>query len=253
MRKLTKCFLMILIALVFIWGVQNMQIAFGPLKALAGQQGDRVWTAMPPLATESLGTDGAGNNVRGVAFPYDNNSQPVMYAIAAVGNTAGDTVDIYGYLSSNTTYVTTTAAFCGGNTNYVHVNTNRIQQYGSVSSGASYFVLDDGAGNCGWGEFLDKAGTGTGDIITIHTSGGSNFAQGAIAGLPDLSGTTFASGSRVFPMFKIARYPIITADTIQKDSIDQGFVAATTGSPLLAVNADLTTGVTIFGVTVKYD
>lgn len=218
--------------------------------AMAGSQGDKVWILQPPLATAALGTDGAGSYARGVAFPYDNNSQPVMVGIAAMGDSAGDTFDLYGYLSANTSYVTTTIVFSGGSTNYVSVNTNRIQQYGTVTSGASYFVIDDGAGTCGWGEFADKDGTGSGDIITIN-SGASSFAQGNV-GMPDLSGTTFPVGSRVFPVFKIGSYPIVTANTAQKDYLEAGIGAASKGSPLLILNVDTTTGCTLYGTAVEY-
>lgn len=223
-------------------------LAFTAAPAMAaGNQGDEVWTASPPLATVVLGTDGAGLYARGVVFPYDSNSQPVAYYVEFTPNTAGDVVEVYAYQSRVTNYQTTTLAFSGGNTNYVHAP-NAMQGL----SGASYFVLDDGAGNAGWGEYLDGAGTGTGDIIEAHNSGGSNFAYGP-GNTDNLSGTTFISGSRVFPLQKIGEIVGPTANTVKSVDNNSGIFAAPKGSPLLFINRDSTTGVTIHAVTAKYE
>jgi len=230
-----------LIELMLVIAVIGM-IAAMASPAMAGRTNDKIWSAQPPLATAALGTDGAGQYLRGVAFPRDDERQVVVYYIDATGNAASDTVDVYGYIAGNTVYATTTLAFCGGNTNYIHAN-NAMQAY----SGISYFVIDDGRGNVGWGEFLDGAGTGTGDIIECHASGGSNFAQGPGAGQPDLSGVTFEAGSRVYPVFKIGSMVIGNTSTARDN--DHGLFAGTRDSPVLVLNQDAITGVTIFGVT----
>jgi len=216
--------------------------------AMAAQEGNVYYSAQPPLATAALGTDGAGYYSRGVAFPSDDNAQMKILFIDATGNTASDTVDIYAYIrNGNTTYKTTTLAFCGGNTNYLHAD-NQIQSDGNTTSGNSYFVIDDGAGNCGWGAFLDKAGAGTGgDIIEIHT-GCSNLSQGS-AGFADLSGVTFPKGSRVYPMTQIGSFVAGNGNsTVDSNS---AIFAAPKGSPIMAINQDATTGVTIHGITAE--
>lgn len=230
---------MVVIAIIAVMGFSHGQ-------AMAGVQGDKIWSATPVLATAALGTSGGPLYSRGVAFPFDNNSQFVIYYIDATGNTAGDSIDVYGYVAGNTVYQTTTLAFCGGNTNYIHAN-NAMQAY----SGASIFAIDDGAGNVGWGEFLDDAGTGTGDIIEIHT-GASNMGCAA-ANNPDLSGVTFAAGSRVYPLFKIGAMVIQTANTAQSKTSDKGLFAGTKNGPVVVHNADSTTGVTIHAVTGGYE
>jgi len=217
--------------------------------AMAAQEGNVYYSAQPPLATEVYGTvNSTASYIRGVAFPSDDNAQMKILYIDATGNTASDTVDIYAYVrNGGTVYQTTTLAFCGGNTNYLHAP-NAMQGQGSVSSGDSFFVLDDGAGNVGWGQYLDKAGAGTGDIIEIGPAGASNFAQGP-TGLPDLSGVTFPAGSRVYPVIKIGSFVIGNGNT-QTES-DSALFAAPRKSPILCVNTDTTTGVTIHGITAE--
>lgn len=224
--------------------------------AMAGEQGDRIWTASAPGFDSSggagnFGSDGSGASTFAVSFPRDANAQAVVYYIDATGAAAGEDLEYWGYLAGNTVYQETTAAFCGGTTSYVHVNNGMVG-----ASGASYFVIDDGAGNSGWGEYLNKRGTG--DIIEV-SAGASNFAQGPTWGLDDLSGVTFPAGVRVYPVFRLGRTVIGNGDTSKDNS--QGLVAATKGSPLLVVlqsrvgiaTASVGSGVTLHAVTVRYE
>ena len=114
-------------------------------------------------------------------------------------------------------------------------------------------MIDDGAGNCAWGEFQDAIGSGS--YFTILT-GSSNFAQGATYGTPDMSGVTFASGSRVYLMTKIGTINVGN-NTRQIDN-NSGIIAATNGSPLFArmlsgTGDNVGSGVSLFGITVKYE
>lgn len=238
MDKLKAIGLMIIICLVAV-------LTFTPM-AMA-EQGDKVWTASPPLATAALGTSGEGY-VRGVAFPYESNGQFVITMIEAVTNAAGESWEIWAYDSLVTNYQLTTVAFSGGNTNYIHAN-NAMQSL--AGSGVSYFALVDASGNIGFGMFLDAAGTGTGDIIEVD-SAVSSFAYGPGKGAIDLSGVTFASGSRVFPLTQRAVFPTITADTIRTATNSEGLFAGPRGSPVVVLNEDATTGNTLFGVTGKF-
>jgi hypothetical protein len=242
LKKYAIAALAVILTIALVFGASLMMRGTDPV-AQAGQQGDRVWTATPVLATAALGTDGAGSYTRGVAFPYDSNAQPVIFYLDATGNTAGDQVQVLGYNSAVTTYRATTLAFCGGNTTWIHCNNGMVG-----TTGVSWFAIDDGAGNVGWGEVGSKQGSG--DVIRV-ISGASNMGCAA-ANTPDLSGVTFPVGSRVFPLVKLGIMPITTANANTAKDNDQGLFAASKGSPLLVLNQDTTTGVTIHTVTVKY-
>jgi len=216
--------------------------------ALAGQQGDRVWTATPPLATTLTGTDGAGSYTRGVAFPYDSNAQPVIYYIEATGNTDGDPVDVYAYISNVTTYTTLLTAYCGGTTVQARVADASMTQ---VTSGVSYVVIDNGAGNCGWAELAHGKNLNNGAYGLIFKAGASNMGSPA-GNTPNLSGVTYPVGARVFPLVKIGTMPITTANSNTAKDNNTGLFAASKGSPIFVVNQDATTGVTIHTVTVGY-
>lgn len=244
-------FLVAILAFAFMLWNQHPNI---PNVQAAGKSGDRLWTDAPAPAYFDTGQISGRGVTRGVAFPYDGNSQPAIVFIEASIDAKGDYIGVFAYDSRVTDYQVTTVAFCGGNTKYIHAP-NGMQTNGSVTSGNSYFALDDGAGNVGWGMFSDKTAAGTGDIITVST-GGSNFAtrpEGAPA--IQLSGVTFPAGSRVYPLRKIGDFGYkepISGVTIWNASNASGIYAAPKNSPLAVIYTTNGTGVTLFGVNAKY-
>lgn len=260
MRKLLKeitavaILAIAVLAIVFILSITMK--GTDPAAEAAGKQGDRVWTATAPVDPDAPEWDGkfsgSGASIYGLAFPYDNNSQAVVYSIDATANATGVNLNFWTYDANVTPYTTTTLAFCGGTTNQVKVSSNAIASHANETSGISYFVIDDGAGNVAWGEFQEALGDGS--YFTV-IAGSSNFAQGAVYGTPDLSAVTFEVGSRVYMMTKAATVSVGEANKAVDN--DQGLVAAPRGSPLLATMLSGTgdgvgSGVTLQHITVKY-
>lgn len=223
------------------------------MPALAGQQGDRIWTESQVSGYNMPGNAGGSKVFMGLAFPYDTNAQPVAYYVDATTNNTADRVDFLGYDSSVTSYTTLSLDWCGGTTSMVKVASNAMATYANGHSGVSYFAIDDGAGTVGIGEFKQVLGGGRyWEII----SGGSTFAIGSANadayGPRDLSGVTFPANSRVFLLTRIGG--LITGNATKQVDNDQGIVAATKGSPLVAViqNNGVAAGVSNFSLTVKY-
>jgi len=243
----------ILIAVFALAGMWMLNPAKQPdALAAGGKQGDKIWTDYAPLWSTGVDwmTDSSGQSVFAVSFPFDGNSQPVVHYLSVNAARPTDTIEIMGYMSQTTDYQTTTAIFAGGTTNYIHVTYNSLQD----APGAKYFVIDDGAGTCGWGAFTTKP-TGSSSTYAV-LSGVSNLAMGATFGNVDLSGVSFPVGSRVFLVERIGALGISNANTQTLDN-ESGLFAATKGSPLLVVVTDtnpdsLGSGVSVHGVTVIY-
>ena len=152
-----------------------------------------------------------------------------------------------------TTYNTLTTAFCGGNTNYIHHSGGRDFDAGLAATGSSYFVIDDGGGNIGWGEFdadNDHDANATFEVLAAV----SGFATGRVNtqyGCEDLSGVTFAIGSRIYPMQPIGEMVVGNA-TVTTDN-NAGLFAATKGSPMLVIINETTLGASrLHAITVQY-
>lgn len=246
MKKLINLMAVMVLALA-------ISLAIAPTALAGGTQGDKVWTDTAPVWSSGVDwlTSASGQSVFAVSFPYDNNAQVVVKYLSFNAARKTDNLDVLGQTGS-TTYTTTTAAFSGGNTNYIHVNDASLD---SIGSGTSLFILDDGAGTAGWGMVATRP-SGSGNIVQV-VSAVSGFAMGTTYGNVDLSGVTFPVGSRLFLVEPIGRVGIPDATTITKEN-DSGLFAARTGSPLAVMLTDTNpdhsgSGCTLHGVTAEYE
>ncbi len=204
--------------------------------AMAGSQGDRIWTAQDTnLKLSSLAS---GVSPVAVSFPYDPNAQIVAYYIDATAQTAGVSVDCYGA----TGYVTSGYDFSGATT-ALHADSAAAA---SALSAGDLVVVDDGAGNCGWAEVTSVAGA-----IATLTSSVSDFATS-----PARSSTTWAAGARIFIMEKVGSLTVGAA-TKQVDN-SQGIFATSKGDPMLLLvdeTGSVSAGSATYlnGATVRYE
>jgi len=189
-------------------------------------QGDKYFTIS---GNSPFAVGGDNGPVYAHAIPYDNNRQAVIYAIETTGFLDADTLAIYAK-NGNTDYTTLTTAFCGGNTGYLTVANSSL-----AGSGNSYFVIDDGAGNVGWGEYQGKIGTTGKQFQVLSRVSNFGMAESAArtAGERYLSGTTFPVGSRVYDMTRVHTYTVGRVG-ISKDN-NSGLFAITKASPMLTV------------------
>lgn len=218
------------------------------------KQGDKKYTTSGVSIFLNSGGVGDAHGIIANAHPMEPNGQHVVYSINACGTYAAAGtchIDLYQRSSVTPAVATLTAPWCGGTTTFMPVDSNGIRN----ASGVSFYVLDDGAGLCGWGEDgmsrFTNAATTTGDWFEID-AGASNFACGdPNYGLGDISGVTFPKGSKLYPMEYVGGF-YLSDGAYHKYESNSGIFAIERNSPLLWVVQSVNesdAGVSVFSVT----
>lgn len=177
--------------------------------------------------------DTSGDSVYIIAFARDSNNQAVLKYLDATAQEFEDDLEIYGV----TDYTVLSSDYSGGTSTQMTVDNASGFDSASSHGAVSFFAIDDGGGNIGVGEIAD--GSQLSGTALLVTAGCSTFAEGTIAGIHDLSGVTFAKGSRVYPLVKAGQIRVGSSNngagpdnvTIDNDTI----YTAPVGDPLILI------------------
>lgn len=246
-KNVTMALVVLVAAFALTWLVAVTERGLDPI-ALAGQQGDRVWTesdSTPKFPGTAVYASGV--SIGAVAFPSDSNGQPTVVSYSIKGTESAATAY---FLTSEAGYQTTlTEAFCGGTTVQVKVNGYGNYRSGVTPQRGDFFVIDNGAGKAFWGQISQVSAFGTASAEGGYwcTAGEQNSVSNFATPVAN-SGVTFPANSKVFLVREKARLPVgLATSTLDNNA---GIVAAPRGSPLL-VNL-FSPGGTLGWVTVEY-